>query len=133
MKVLLPVFALLLLAACSRHPDVTGAWKNTMGNMITFKDDGVALLGQEGLRDTQNARYEFRGDTLLVSTAHGANGEPASWNVFLLLPKVDTLQFAAVELHRPNDVSRLPGVEFARRLGCEPWAVAFTRVKEKAK
>jgi hypothetical protein len=133
MKFILPVLALLLLTACSRHPDVTGAWKNTMGNVITFKDDGVALLGQEGLPDTQSARYEFHGDTLLVSTAHGANGEPASWNVFVLLPEADTLRFAAVELHRPNDVSRLPGTEFARRLGREPWAVAFTRVKEKAK
>lgn len=137
-RAILPSFLIIcavLLASCGGEPDTAdrlpGTWKNGDGNIIHFREEGKATIGQEGLEGEGACRYEVQGDSVRLITL--PDGPEDSGNIFDLYYSGDTLYMAAITLVRPGERSRISGEQLQMRLGKPMYKMHFTRIEPEAK
>lgn len=78
MRFFLALIGLLVLAGCSKGPDLVGTWQSALGGAFTtyhFRPDGTYTLESlyDGMHAVSNGKYRMEGQQLIL--------EPASYDI----------------------------------------------------
>jgi len=87
-------FALLIIiTACgsNREKDIIGNWKNSNGNIVEFREDGiVAGLTKNVKKQPVDGTYKIKDDSLLIEFIVTTEPEEIKGNLDFLIHKLDT-------------------------------------------
>jgi hypothetical protein len=121
------LFTVLLIASCSRAPDLGGTWKNGDGNLLIFKSDTLVLLGQDGLQGGDSGSYTLRDGAMHIVTRTQADQLGSFHNEYFLTLRGDSLLLDKLTLYRGGDFHEIIIDSLARRMGKVRERFAFTR------
>ena len=88
------IFALLIIVtACgsNREKDIIGKWKDSNGNLIEFREDGIVTgLTKNVKKQSVEGSYKVKDDSLLIDFIVATEPEEIKGNLDFLIHKLDT-------------------------------------------
>jgi hypothetical protein len=109
----------------------TGTWKNSQGQILTFKADSSVMLGQEGYEGGSAGRWFYSGDTLIVRDQSVMTQEGEVFNEYYMIPEDGELRLVFFTLHRGADIMTQSLEQLAPRMGKTVKQYNFVRTEPK--